>query len=89
MVTGCLKPTPTEYLPVISGIPPAELHRKAAALSLARQSLEPGHTLHNYLNRPMTKRCLKSRKSFVIKVQGLLAQNTNAPTWIHNTWKEN
>ena len=89
MVTGCLKPTPTEYLPVLSGIPPAELCRKAATLSLARQSLEPVHTLHNYFNRPMTKRRLKSRKPFVIEAQGLLAQNTNAPTWIHSTWKEN
>ena len=38
MVTGCLKATPTDYLPVFSGIPPAELRRKAAALSLARRS---------------------------------------------------
>ena len=28
-------------------------------------------------------------KPFVIEAQGLLAQNTNAPTWIQNTWKEN
>ena len=88
MVTGCLKLAPTEYLPVLSGIPPAELRRKAATLSLAPQSLEPGHTLHNYFNRLMTKRRLKSRKSFVIEAQGLLDQNTNAPTWIHYTWKE-
>ena len=89
MVTGCLKPTPTEYLPVLSGIPPAELRRKAATLSLASQSLEPGHTLYSYFKRPMTKRRLKSRKPFVIEAHGLLAQNTNAPTLIHNTWKEN
>ena len=89
MVTGCLKATPTEYLPVLPGIPLAELRRKAATLSLASQSLEPGHTLYNYFKRPITKRRLKSRKPFVIEAQGLLAQNTNAPTWIHNTWKEN
>ena len=89
MVMGCLKPTPTEYLPVLSDISPAELYRETATLSLARQSLEPGHTLHNYFNRPITKRRLKSRKPFVIEAQGLLAQNINAPTWIHNTWKEN
>ena len=89
MVTGCLKPTPNEYLPVLSGIPPAELRHKATTLSLARQSIEPGHTLYNYFMRPMTKSGLKSRKPFVIEAQGLLAKNTNAPTWIHNTWKEN
>ena len=37
----------------------------------------------------MTKRRFKSRKPFVIEAQGLQAQNTNAPTWIHNTWKDN
>ena len=89
MVTGCLKPTPNQYLLVFSGNPPAELRRKAATLSLARQFLEPGHTLHNYFNRPMTKRRPKSRKPFVIEAQGLLAQNTNASIWIQNTWKEN
>ena len=89
MVTGCLKPTLTEYLPVLSGISPAELRRKAATLSLASQFLEPGHTLYNYFKRPMTKRHLKSRKPFIIKAQGLLAQNTNALTWIHNIWREN
>ena len=89
MVTGCLKPTPTEYLPVLSGIPPSELRRIVTTLSLASQSLEPGYTLYNYFKRPMTKRRLKSRKPFVIEAQGLLAQNTNAPTWIHYTWKEN
>ena len=38
VVTGGLKPTPTEYLPVLSGIPPAKIRRKAATVSLARQS---------------------------------------------------
>ena len=89
MVTGCLKPTSTEYLPVLSGISPARLRRKAATFSLASQSLESGHTLCNCFKRPMTKRRLKSTKSFVIEAQGLLAENTNAPTWIHNTWKDN
>ena len=89
MVTECLKPTRTEYLPVLSGIPPAELRRKAATLSLASQSFEPGHTLYNYFKRPTTKRGLKSRKPFVIEAQGLQTQNTNAPKWSHNTWKDN
>ena len=36
----------------------------------------------------MTKRRPNSRIPFDIEAQGLLAQNINAPTWIHNTWKE-
>ena len=47
IVTGCLRPTPSVYLPVLSGIQPAELRRQGATLSLAnRSSLDPDHILH-------------------------------------------
>ena len=46
IVTGCLRPTPTDHLPVLSGIQPAELRRMVATLSLAhRGSLDPDHIL--------------------------------------------
>ena len=46
IITGCLRPTPTDHLPVFSGIQPAELRRIGATLSLAhRGSLDPYHTL--------------------------------------------
>ena len=46
IVTGCLRPTSTDYLPVLSGIQPVELRRLGATLSLAhRGSLEPDHIL--------------------------------------------
>ena len=35
IVTGCLRPTPTDHLPILSGIQPAELRRMGATLSLA------------------------------------------------------
>ena len=37
IVTGWLRPTPTDHLPVLSGIQPAELRRLGATLSLARR----------------------------------------------------
>ena len=44
IVTGCLRPPPTDNLPVLSGIQPAELRRQGATLSLAnRNSSDPGH----------------------------------------------
>ena len=44
IVTGCLRPTPMDHLPVLSGIQPAELRRLGATLSLAyRGSLDPDH----------------------------------------------
>ena len=42
IVTGCLGPTPTDHLPVLSDIQPAELRRLGATLSLDyRGSLDP------------------------------------------------
>jgi len=34
-ITGCLKPTPTQYLPILAGISPASVRRNAANLRLA------------------------------------------------------
>ena len=51
IVTGCLRPTPTDHLPVLSGIQPAELRRMGVTLSLAyRGSLYPDHTLYGLLS---------------------------------------
>ena len=53
IVTGCLRPTPTDHLPILSGIQPAELRRLGATLSLAhRESLDPDHIFHGVLNGP-------------------------------------
>ena len=50
IVTGYLRPTPTEHLPKLSGIQPTELCRMAATLSLAhRGSLDPDHILYGLL----------------------------------------
>ena len=47
IVTGCLRPTPTENLPVLAGIQPAELRRLGATLSLANCAIHhPDHVLH-------------------------------------------
>ena len=47
IVTGYLRPSPTDHLPIISGIQPAELRRLGATLSLAyRESLDPDHILY-------------------------------------------
>ena len=46
IVTGCLRPTPTDHLPVLSGIQPAELRRMGATLYLAhRGSMDPDYIL--------------------------------------------
>jgi len=46
IVTGCLRPTPVDKLPILAAIQSAELRRNGAALSLARRAMNPGHMLH-------------------------------------------
>ena len=42
-MTGFLRPTPADNLPILAGIQPAELRRNGVTLSLARPAMEPGH----------------------------------------------
>ena len=75
IVTGCLRPTPTDHLPILSGIQPAELRRMGATLSLAyRKSLDPDHILHGLLNGSSDTRQVKlrSRRPFVPAARNLL-----------------
>jgi len=46
IVTGCLRPTPAENLPIVAGTQPAERRRDRVTLSLACRAMEPGHLLH-------------------------------------------
>ena len=47
IVTRCLHPTPTEGLPVLASIQPAELRQLETTLSLANRAIhDPDHVLH-------------------------------------------
>ena len=93
IVSECLKPILTEYLPVFYDNPPAELLSQSdCTLTGTSESvaffrfLDQIHTLYNYMNRLTTS--LKPRNSFIIEVQYLLSCNINASMQIHNAWKE-
>ena len=93
IVTGCLRPTLTDNLPLLSGIPPAELLRQGATFSLANRSfLDPSHILHGQLTEPQTasKGRLKSRRPFVPVAQKLLHNlselGIRAAQWTNFTW---
>ena len=93
IVTGCLRPTPTDHLPVLSGIQPAELRRLGATLSLAyRGSLDPDHILHGLLNGSSDtgQVRLRSRRLFVPGVRNLLDNlarlGIRASEWTNHKW---
>ena len=74
IVTECLRPTPTDHLPVLSGIQPAELRRIRATLFLAyRQFLDPNHILYGLLSGSSDTRQvrLRSRCPFVPAARNL------------------
>ena len=93
IVTGCLRPTPTDHLPVLSGIQPAELRRMGATLSLAyRGSLYPDHILHGLLNGSSDtgQVRLRSRRPFVPGARNLLDNlarlGIRASEWTNHKW---
>ena len=94
IVTGYLRPTPTDYLPVLSGIHPAELCRLGATLSLAyRGSLDPDHILHGLLcgSSDASQVRLRSRRPFVLGARNLLDSlsrlGIRASEWTNYKWK--
>ena len=66
IVIGCLHPTPTDHLPILSGIQPAELCQMGATLSLGHHgSLDPDHILYGLpsetkIQMPVCARCTES-----------------------------
>ena len=93
IVTGCLHPIPTDNLPVLSGIQPAELCHQGATLSLAnRSSLDPGHILRGQLTEPQaaSKERLKSRSPHVPAARKLLHNlselGIRAVQWTNLAW---
>ena len=94
IVAGCLCPTPTDHLPVLSGIQPAELRRMGATLSLAyRGSLDPDHILHGLLSGSSDNRQVRliSRRPFVPAARNLLDNlarlGIRASEWTNHKWK--
>ena len=93
IVTGCLRPTPTDHLTVLSGIQPSELRRMGATLSLAhRGSLDPDHILYGVLSGSSDTRQvrLRSRRPFVPGARNLLDNlaglGIRAFEWTNHKW---
>ena len=67
IVSGCLKPTPVFYLPVLAGIAPARLRQKAATIALARKAVKHDwHILHDMTKNEVPPCRLKSRKPYTM-----------------------
>ena len=93
IVAGCLRFTPTDHLPVLSGIQPAELRRLGATLFLAyRGSLDPDQILYGLLSgfSDALQERLRSRRPFVSVARNLLDNldglGIRASEWKNHKW---
>ena len=83
MITGCLKPTNTNSLPVLAGIAPSDIRRAVASLTeRTRQTTDERHPLNGHL--AVVPR-LKSRESFIKCTEPI---NTTAKAARMELWRE-
>jgi len=62
VITGCLRSTPSSFLPILSGITPSEIRCSASCLRLYTKALNPKHLLHETLHLKPSPKRLRSRK---------------------------
>ena len=91
-ISGCLKPTPVFQHPVLAGIAPAGLRRKAATLALARKAVKHDwHILHDTTNNEVPPCRLKSHKPYNKEAQEMLSvipEDRSKDASIAATWKQ-
>ena len=63
IVSGCIRPTPLNFLPPLSGIQPPSCRRKKLCKRLYYKADNTDHLLHNILYSKAPPKRLKSRKS--------------------------
>ena len=83
MITGCLKPTNTNSLPILAGIAPSDIRRAVASrVERTRQTMDERHPLNGHLG--VVPR-LKSRKSLIKCTEPI---NTTAKAVRLKLWRE-
>ena len=93
-IYGCLKPIPVLLLqlPVLAGITPAGLRRKAATLALARKAVKHDWCIMRDTTKNEVPPCrLKSRKPYNKEAQEMLSvipEDRSKDAWLAVTWKQ-
>ena len=90
LVSGCIKPTPTDTLPVLCGIVPSDIRRDKNILELRKRALTDGHMLNNVLNNPLLNNRLKSRIPLSNRMYSLAAEANEASSpkaWAEGAWR--
>ena len=89
LVSGCIKSTPTDLLPTLSGIQPADIRRDRNILNLRERALADTHIFHQAITSPLINNRLKSRMPLSTRMHhlaGQLQNNTSPDQWAMTTW---
>ena len=91
-ISGCLKPIPVFQLPVLAGIAPASLRRKATTLALVRKPVKHDwNILHDTTKSAVPPCRLNSRKPYNKAAKEMLSvipEDRSKDAWIAATWKQ-
>ena len=90
-ISGCIKPTFVFQLPVLAGIAPVGLKRKAAILALARKAVKHDwHVLHDTTKNEVPPCRLKCRKPYNKEAHEMLSDipHDRKYAWIAAPWKQ-
>ena len=87
LVSSCIKSTPTNILPLLSGIEPSDIRRDKSILELR---ITGSHMLNNVLNNPLSNNRLKSRMPLSNRMHSLAADTNDASSpkiWAEEAWR--
>ena len=91
-ISGCLRSTPTDVLPILSGIEPPDLRRKRMLLKISRKARDTHESmLHPLLNANLDRRKrLKSRNPMSRRMSGILegSDDKDPAQWLNEKWQD-
>ena len=85
LISGTLKPTPKEMLPVVSGIPPASIRRDYQVLKLAEKAVKEDSLVPPVQDDTIPQRI--PRQHFATKAAALRRQGPLSTSWVEQKWQ--
>ena len=90
-ITGSLRPTQVDQLPVLAEIAPPARRREAATLVLGRRACQHDHLLHDAMENSTHRKRLKSRRTLTHHAHQLVPSASPQETvkhWTQTRWSE-
>lgn len=90
LISGSIKSTPTDILPVLSGIEPPDIRRDQNTLDLRNRALSNNHMLNKLIDNPLLNTRLKSRYPLSLRMNSIAnADNViiSSRAWANEIWK--